>query len=163
MMKDGDGGGLTTPPVRSAGVAVSAAVLLLAALFPVFQTLEIGSGDGRVLLSVSEGDVFTHGYTHSMYGAPVSEKFRIEDGSLRLFHVMTESEAVLEYFAIEKKGAPNTAGKFKSFSIPGASIGRHVLDLNGREIAIERRDAGTILVTVKKISFMTYLKTHLWR
>ena len=159
-MINGEGGHGTPPFVRFFIVLAPVAVLISVALFPMFQVLEIGNGDAKMLLCVSKGDVFAHGYTHSMYGAPVFEKFKIENGCLRLFHVMTESDAVLEYFAIEKKDEPNAHGTFKSFSIPSASIGQHRFTLNGREIPpITPNTGSAIPVTLTKVSLMT----HFWR
>lgn len=153
------------PAIRWAIACVSVAVLPVLILLPGFQVLEIGGGKAKVSLSVSKGDVFAHGYTHSMYGVPVVEKFRIERGGLRLFHVMTESDGAREYFGIEKKGENNADAKFTSFSIPVASVGGHVLSLDGRRISLETLHAGTgaITVTLGKRSLAAYLMTHLWR
>lgn len=144
---------------------VSMIVLPAMALFPGFQVLAVGSGEASMWLPAAEGDLFSHGYTHSMYGAAVTEQFRVGDGVLRLFHVMTESEAVLEYFAIEKKGENNVEGTFKAFSIPAASIGNHVLRVADREIdpAWLHAQSGAISITLTKTSPMAYFLTHFWR
>ncbi|MBM3301193.1 MAG: hypothetical protein FJY85_14715, partial [Deltaproteobacteria bacterium] len=134
-----------------------AALLLLAGLSKSVMVLEITNPE--LVLPVSQGDVLCHSYTHSMYEVPVAEKFIIQDGYLRLVHVMTQSEAALAYFGIEKKGEPNVDSKFLEFTIPAGSIGNHVLTLNRREIPLETREDrdGSIHVRLLKVPLLGYL------
>ena len=139
-------------------------VSLLAAGFPKhFVVLEIGPAE--VVTPVSEGDVFVHTYVHSMYQVPVSEKFRIEDGTLRLVHVMTESEAVLEYLGVESKEEPNVDYTCNGFTILAASIGNHSLRVNDRDIPLGTHadTDGRIHVKLRRVAPPSYCAYMIWR
>lgn len=141
---------------------VPATILLLAGLWQSLLVLDIGS---EVELPVSEGDVLVHKYVHSMYQVPVSEKFKIENGYLRLFHVMSTSDAALEYFGLLSRDEPNVDGKFREFTIPSASIGKHVIQVRDREIDLgthEDRD-GSIRVKLTRLPALIYVVRSIWR
>lgn len=120
------------------------------------QVVEIG--DSGPSLLARNGDLFCHEYTHSMYGVQVVEKFRIEDGHFRIFHVMTQSDAVLEYFGIEKRDKHNVDGTFQQFSIPAASIGKHILKLDSYELSLDKPEHkdGSIHVKLLQVPFWAY-------
>jgi len=138
------------------------AILLLVGLSKSLPVLDIGD---EIELPVSEGDVFVHTYVHSMYQVPVSEKFRIENGHLRLFHVTSTSEAALEYFGILRNDEFNVDGRFLEFTIPAASIGKHVVHVRDREIDLgthENRE-GPIRVKLTRVPVLIYFARSLWR
>jgi len=95
------------------------------------QILKIGDKGPSYL--VSRGDVITLRYTHSMYGVPVAERLRVENGYLEIFSVAT-SDAALEYFGIASKEEHNVKGAIKEFSIPSDSVGGHTLSVRGDTI-----------------------------
>jgi hypothetical protein len=119
----------------------------------------------KVMAPVSEGDVFFHTYMHSMYQAPVSEKFRIECGYFRLVHVQTQSDAVLAYLGLEGKNEPNAYGNFREFSVPAASIGDHVLRFRDRDIPLGTREGrdGSIHVELTRVPALAYFARLVWR
>jgi hypothetical protein len=145
------------------GGSLLAATLLALGLPANLQVLEVGGPD--TVLSVSKGDVFFHEYTHSMYGVQVSEKFRIEDGHFRLVHVMTQSDAVLEYFGIEKRGEHNADGTFQEFTIPAASCGNHILRLHNLELSLGtlQHRSGRIHLKLKGVPVWAYVTRLIWR
>lgn len=140
-------------------------VAALAALGLSKDHLVVKIGSPEVMVPVSEGDVFFRTYIHSMYQVPVSEKFRIEDGHLRLVHVQTQSDAVLAYLGIERKNEPNVDGKFREFSIPAASIGNHVLRFHDRDIPLGTHEGrnGSIHVKLARVPVLTYFARLVWR
>jgi hypothetical protein len=125
--------------------------------------LEIGTPE--VVLPVSEGDVFVHTYVHSMYQVPVSEKFRIEDGNFRLVHVMTESEAALEYLGLESKEEPNVNRTCNEFTILAASIGSHSLRVKDRYVPLATiaDSDGRIKVKLRRVALLGYCARTIWR
>jgi len=113
----------------------------------------------NVMVPVRVGDVFFHTYTQSMYGVPVKEKFRVEDGLFRLVHVTTSSDAALVYLGIEKKDEPNVDATYREFTIPAASIGNHVISVHDEVIPLgtgAERD-GRIRVRLVKMSLLAYV------
>jgi len=142
--------------------------LLLAALgvIALYKPLLVVQIEGLDAVAwVSEGDEFFRTYVHSMYEAPVTEKFRIEDGRFRLVHVQSQSDAVLAYLGIEGKNEPNADETLTEFSIPAASVGKHALRFQDREISLgtgELRD-GRIKVKLTRISLLTYFPRLIWR
>lgn len=52
-------------------------------------------------IRVQPGDLLTLRYLHSLYRAPVSEAFRIGEGSFLLEGVETKSPGVMEYYGFE--------------------------------------------------------------
>lgn len=53
---------------------------------------------------IGEGEVFSVTSHHSMYEAPVTEQFRVEDDRIALVAVSSPSAAVREYFGITGAG-----------------------------------------------------------
>lgn len=53
---------------------------------------------------IDEGEVFSVTSQHSMYDAPVTEEFRVEDGGIALVAVSSPSAAVREYFGLTGAG-----------------------------------------------------------
>ncbi len=139
------------------------AALATAGMWKDHLVVKIGSPE--VMVPVSEGDVFFRTYMHSMYQVPVSEKFRIEDGHLRLVHVQTQSEAVLAYLGVEGKNEPNVDGQFTEFFVSAASIGNHVLRFHDRDIALGTREdrEGNIKVELARIALFRHLADLVWR
>jgi len=134
---------------------------LLAALIPV-SVLSIG--ERGPLCRVSAGDTFTLRYTHSMYGVEVKENFRIGREDFTLYHV-DSSEAALEYFGIEDKGPGNVNNTLQAFTIPGGSVGRHELLLNGCRFQLHTLGGAKDPITVRlvRMSFFMYLMHTLRR
>lgn len=131
--------------------------LVLAGIVKTVLVVEIGSAD--VVLPVSDGDTVVHSYTNSMYEAAVREKFRIEDGRLKLVHVTTESDAVLSYLGIEGKAEPNVEGTFNEFTIPAASVGNHSIEVRAVNVPLgthEGRD-GRVRVRVLRVPLLEYV------
>jgi len=106
-------------------------IAVFAGLLIKVQILEIG--DKGPSYRVSRGDVITLRYTHSMYGVPVTERLRVENGYFEIFSVAS-SDAALEYFGIASKEEQNVKGAIKEFSIPKGSVGGHSLSVHGDTI-----------------------------
>ena len=140
-----------------------AAVLLAVGLGTDVLVVQIDSPE--IMVPVSEGEEFCRTYINSMYQASVSEKFRIEDGHLRLVHVRTQSDAALAYLGIERKNEPNVDRKLREFSIPAASIGNHMLRFHDRDIPLGTREGrdGTIRVKLARIPLLTHFARLVWR
>ena len=126
------------------------------------QVLQVG--DGGPGFRLAEGETFSLCYIQSMYGVPVTEKFRVEKGHLLLFHVIS-SDAALEYFGIERKEENNVRRTLVEFSIPRASVGKHVLTVRDREIRLG--DLGgqgePIRIRMARMPFIMYSATQVWR
>jgi hypothetical protein len=106
-------------------------IVSFAGLLINIQVLKIG--DKGPSYRVTRGDIITLRYTHSMYGVPVIERLRVEDGYFEIFSVAT-SDAALEYFGIASKEEQNVKGAIKEFSIPKDSVGGHSLSVRGNTI-----------------------------
>jgi len=158
--------------IQSSGRGAKALLLLLVILAAALLTvglcknlLFVQIDNPKALARVSEGDELVHTYTHSMYHALVSERFRIERGHFRLLHVKTDSYAALEYLGLERKEEPNAHGAFTEFSIPAASMGSHMLRLNDRDISLgtdQDRD-GRIRVKLVEAPLLVCLASFFWR
>lgn len=125
------------------------------------QVLEIGRTGPR--LAVRDGQVISLHYTQSMYGVPVAEHLRVEDGRLVLFEVAS-SDAALEYLGIESRGPGNVRRVVQEFAVPADSVGNHVLMAGGRRIPLAAipADEGRILIRLARPSLFDYW-THLLR
>jgi len=125
--------------------------------------LEIGTPELR--LPVHQDDVIVCTYINSIYEVPVSEKLRIEDGHFRLFHVTTQSDAVLAFLGLERKDEPNADLELKEFTVNAASLGHHVLRVNDRDIPLRphRDQQGRIHVKLLKAPLLTHLTRSMWR
>jgi hypothetical protein len=99
-----------------------------------------------------------------MYGVPVTEKFRVEKGQLTLFHVIS-SDAALEYFGIERKEENNVRRELVEFSIPRASVGKHVLTVKDREIRLgDLNGQGEhIRIRMAEMPIISYVAKRVWR
>jgi len=106
--------------------------LAAAALTVDSQMIEVGNQG--LLFPVTDGDLVSHGFTHSMFGVRVIERFRIQNGCLNLFHVESESDAALEYYGIENRHVNNVNRQVREFRIPVASIGSHVLNIRNQSV-----------------------------
>jgi hypothetical protein len=150
---------------RSSAIRRGAVALALAGAACLFglsgtQVLEIGRAGPRI--PVGPGEVVTLRYTQSMYGTPVEERLRVEDGRLVLFEVAA-SDAALEYLRIESRGPGNAALALEGFSVPANSVGGHVLMAGGREIALATvpPEEGRIAVRLARSSRFITLVHHL--
>lgn len=123
----------------------AAAVLAAGWLFR-FQVLKVG--DEGPCLRVSEGDVISLRFTHSMYGVTVEERLRVEGGRMVLFHVKT-SDAALEYYGIEGRGEGNARRELDRFSIPRGSVGGQTLTVRSRRIVLQDLPGGQGSVTIR--------------
>jgi len=132
---------------RIAAFAVLAVACLSLGIRP--QVLEIGRSGPHVW--VHEGDLVSLHYTQSMYGVPVEERLRVEEGRLVLFEVVS-SGAALEYLGIETRGPNNASRVLQEFSIPAASVGGHVLGVGGRRIPLASvpADEGSVLIRLAR-------------
>ena len=126
------------------------------------QVLKIG--DNGSSYRVSRGEVITLRYTHSMYGVPVIERLRVEDGYLELFSVTT-SDAALEYYGIDSKEEQNVKRTVKEFSIPKGSVGGHSLSVRGNTIpfATLHDEHTSIHIRLVRQPFLLYFINSLWR
>jgi hypothetical protein len=148
---------LTVRPTRRRRV-LAFAVLSVACLALGVRPLVLEVGHSGPRIWVREGDLVSLRYTQSMYGVPVEERFRVEEGRLALFEVVS-SDAALEYLGIENKGAGNAARVLQEFSIPAASVGGHILSAGGRRIALASVPAqdGGIRIRLARQPFIVYL------
>ncbi|MDD3471858.1 MAG: hypothetical protein PHS86_03660 [Syntrophaceae bacterium] len=123
----------------------------------VFDVLEISS-ENRLIL-VRDGDTFDHEYTHSMYQAPVTERFVITGGRLKLIKVDSPCVAVLEYFGLNGPEVGHMNLLFDSFTTPSASIGSHRLKIRGQDFNPPTGEGleGKIRVKLRKASIIDYL------
>lgn len=139
-------------------IGVTATTVLLTRV----QILEIG--DPGLHLRVTNGNIVALRYTHSMYGVPVTERLRVENGRLELFHVET-TDAALEYFGIEGKGVNNVNNSLKKFTIPAESVGRHMLSVKGFDVLLS--DICTkdqrIHISIKEQPLVSYYIESIWR
>jgi len=155
-------------PTRHRGVIVLLCLLLcisvaiIAVLLIQVQVLKIG--DSGLFFRVINGNIITLRYTHSMYGVPVTERLRVENGRLELFHVIT-SDAALEYFGIEGKDENNVKNSLKEFTIPTGSVGQHTLSVQGHEILLSniRTKGQNIHINIIKQPLASYYIDSIWR
>jgi hypothetical protein len=93
-----------------------------------------------------------------MYGVPVAEHLRVEDGRMVLFEVAS-SEAALEYLGIESRGPDNVRRVLQEFSIPVDSVGNHVLCAGERRLPLASvpTEDGRILVRLTRPPLFIYL------
>ncbi len=126
------------------------------------SVLEISS-PGR-FIRVCEGDELIHSYTHSMYLAPVDERFIIENGRLRLVSVNTPSVAVLEYFGLNSENTEGLKLFFDSFTIPVASSGGHKIKVGnaGIDLWTGTSSEEKIEIRTSKVNFFKYLFCLFW-
>jgi hypothetical protein len=123
-----------------------AAAVLAAGLLLRFQVLRVGNEGPCV--RVSEGDVISLQFTHSMYGVPVEERLRVEGRRMMLFHVVT-SDAALEYYGIEGREEGNARREIDRFSIPRESVGGQTLTVRNRRIVLRDLPGGQGSVTIR--------------
>ena len=136
-------------------------VMILGLLLKV-TVLEISS-PGR-LLRVCDSEELIHSYTHSMYLAPVDERFIIENGRLRLVSVITPSVAVLEYFGLNSQDTADLNLVFDSFTIPVASAGDHSVKVGNTKINLWT-GASTeekIEIRISRVSLFKYMFCVIW-
>jgi hypothetical protein len=126
------------------------------------QVLKVG--DNGPVFRMAEGEVFSLCYTQSMYKVPVTEKFRVENGHFVLFHVIS-SEAALEYFRIEGKEEGNVRRALVEFSVPQASIGKHVLLIRKHEIGLSdlAGQEDHIHIRIAQTPLISYIAKRVWR
>jgi hypothetical protein len=110
------------------------------------QVLKVGNEGPCV--RVSEGDVISLQFTHSMYGVPVEERLRVEGRRMMLFHVVT-SDAALEYYGIEGRGEGNARREIDRFSIPRESVGGQTLTVRNRRIVLRDLPEGQGSVVIR--------------
>jgi hypothetical protein len=135
--------------------------LLLTGLLVRIQVLSIGAQGPTC--RVSQGEVFSLEYVHSMYGVPVQERFRVEEESFTLFHVVS-SQAALEYLGIESGAEPNVRRTLRSFSVPTGSVGNHRLRIGDREIGLGTlKGEGSVVIRLTRMSLFRYLAHRIGR
>jgi hypothetical protein len=126
-----------------------------------FQVLKIGNEGPCV--PVSEGDIISLRYTHSMYGVPVEERLRVEGRRLVLFHVVA-SDAALEYYGIERRGEGNARRVLDRFNIPWGSVGGQTLTVKNRRIVLRDLPGEQGYVTVRLVTEpLLYAAYCIWR
>jgi len=138
--------------------------IIVVILFFILKIQVLVIGDAGYFFRVTNGNIITLSYTHSMYNVPVIERLKVENGTLELFHVET-SDAALEYFGIEGKKAKNVKISIKEFTIPAVSVGHHVLSVKGYDIIlgdVKTKDQ-KIRVSINKQSFASYFINSIWR
>lgn len=99
-----------------------------------------------------------------MYGVPVVERLRVEDGYFEIFSVTT-SDAALEYFGIASKAEQNVKRAIKEFSIPKNSVGGHSLSVRGNIIPFTtlHDEHKSIHIRLVQQPLLLYLINSLWR
>ena len=127
-----------------------------------FQVLKVGNEGPCV--RVSEGDVISLQFTHSMYGVPVEERLRVEGRRMMLFHVVT-SDAALEYYGIEGRGEGNAKREIDRFSIPRGSVGGQTLLVRNRRIVLRDLPGGQESVTIRlaREPILLHVAHCIWR
>lgn len=115
----------------------------------VFNMQVVEVGENGICLLVKKGDIISHEFIHSMYDVPVVERFKVENGSLNLFHVDSPSDAALEYYMIEKRNEGNVNRAISEFCIPTSSIGKHILKINDKSISIATSQTGDRCVRIR--------------
>ena len=140
---------------------LAAGVLGVAFLLRI-PVLRIGSGGPCV--PVSEGDVISLRYTHSMYGVPVEERLRVEGCRLVLFHMVT-SDAALEYYGIERRGEGNARRVVERFSVPRGSIGGQTLTVRERRIVLRELpgEQESVTIGLERIPLLLCWVYGIWR
>jgi hypothetical protein len=141
-------------------LCISTAIILVLQIE--VQVLKIG-GSG-FFFRVKNGNIISLKYMHSMYGVPVIERLRVENGRLELFHVKT-SDAALEYFGIQGKDENNVKNSLKEFTIPAGSVGQHTLTVHGQEIilsSIHTKDQKIHIYIIKQ-PLVSYCRDSVWR
>lgn len=136
--------------------------VLTAGFWVRFQVLEIGNEGPCV--PVSEGDIISLQYMHSMYGVPVEERLRVEGGRLALFHVVT-SDAALEYYGIERRDEGNTRRVVDEFHIPRDSVGGQTLTVKNRRIVLRDLpgEQGNVTIRLAREPILLYVVYRIWR
>jgi hypothetical protein len=155
-------------PSGHRGINLLLCLLLCISIFSVagllirVQILKIG--DKGPSYRVSRGDVITLRYTHSMYGVPVVERLRVENGYFEIFSVIT-SDAALEYYGITSKEEQNVKGAIKEFSIPQGSVGGHTLSVGGDTIPFTalHDEHRNIRIRLVQQPLLLYFINFLWR
>lgn len=134
------------------------ALLALACLAAGIRPLVLEVGRQGPRRWVREGDLISLHYTQSMYGVPVAEHLRVEDGRLVVFEV-DSTDAALEYLGIETKGPHNVKRVLQEFSIPADSMGNHMLVAGGHCIPLSSvpADEGRIRVRLARPPLFIYL------
>ncbi len=129
-------------------MAVAAAVLLV----PVHSLEITEAGTNRLLWRVpaKDGETVDLEYTHSITGAPVTERFRVTGGGLRLVEIASTGEAALQYLAqdppYESRGARLVSARdgptVGELTIRIGQTGRQTLAVGGRTIPLYRAGEG---------------------
>ncbi|MGP3910585.1 DUF1850 domain-containing protein [Nonomuraea sp. 10N515B] len=107
--------------------------------------MALGSGGGAARLTVNGLPVsggFQIGYVHSIYKAPAAEVFTVEGRRFTMRAVVSESESVLDYYALEGARSRTRTGAwmvrlakpatYEELSLLTTSIGRRTLLAGGR-------------------------------
>jgi hypothetical protein len=139
-----------------------AAGFLAAGLLLKFQVLKVG--DEGPCVRVSDGDVISLQFTHSMYGVPVEERLRVEGRRMMLFHVVT-SDAALEYYGIEGRGEGNARREIDRFSIPRGSVGGQTLLVRNRRIVLRDlpEEQGSVTIRLAREPILLHVAYCIWR
>lgn len=143
-------------------LTVILALFIVLGLLVQFTVIEISSPER--LIRVCESDEMIHSYTHSMYMAPVREKFIIQNGRMKLVSVNTPNVAVLEYFGLNKENTNDLDLVFDSFTIPVASIGGHSITVGNTQVDLWTGTPSSekIEIRVGKINLFKYLLCLFW-
>ncbi len=130
----------------------------------VFRLQVVEVGDQGLLFPVKNGDVISHEFSHSMYDVPVVERFSVRDGSLNLFHVISPSDAALEYYMIEGRHEGNVNLNVSEFSIPAGSSGGHVLKIKNQSVFLGFSQTGgrSIRVCLTRLPVIIYCVRSFW-
>jgi hypothetical protein len=121
-------------------------------------------GDRGPVIPARKGDIFELCYTQSMYGVPVTERYRIGEGFFVLFHVLS-NRAALEYLGIESRHENNVVREGKGFTVPAASVGNHFLHVGRRSIPLSAcaDSGGRVFVGITTMPVIVYIINALWR
>jgi hypothetical protein len=146
-------------PVRGAGFFIlfsAVAALLIMGINQRMMVIRINNSGPFFL--VSEGDILSHSYTHSMYQERVTENFKVTGGKLRVENIVTESHAARAYLGIGPKPEDMPHQELEGFIIPAYSIGRHTLEFRDRmvELGMSEHCNGKIHIRLEEMNVFQY-------
>ncbi|MDQ1239269.1 MAG: hypothetical protein QG577_1454 [Thermodesulfobacteriota bacterium] len=114
--------------------------------------------DAGPFFLVSEGDILSRSYTHSMYHERVTENFKVAGGKLKVESIVTESDAVRAYLGIGPSPEEVPHQELEGFIIPGSSTGRHALEFRGQivELGMSGDCDGKIHIRLEEMNVFQY-------
>lgn len=151
-------------------VVLTAVVLIgTGALAPVpFLSVEVA--DARTIrLALTADDAFAYRYRHSVYDAPVEERFRVEGDAMRQTEIRSTDRRALEYYGLpfaahERDGTlviPGNPRPMPEIALAVLREQEQTLVLGGRrfELSAELGDARVVLRPFRMTRVQAFLAT----